>query len=263
MWVPKAGDAVTYEEYRLFIQENYRPLHSHLYQFSRAFLCPELVQALGSPSSSALSELCQVPHPQIYTFPMLRPEICDALIDEVEAFQRWCDENDLNKLRPNSMNNYGVILDSFGFDHCLQTLMGEVVTPFARQCFSDVGGGSLDRHHGFTVEYGVHKDLELGFHMDASDVTLNVCLGRDFCGGELYFRGIRCELCSQTSARPEEEFEISQVMGRAILHRGKHRHGARPVTAGERHNLILWCNSSQYAQSFRGEACPSWCESRM
>ena len=29
--------------------------------------------------------------------------------------------------------------------------------------------------------------------MDDSEVTLNVCLGKQFSGGELYFRGIRCE----------------------------------------------------------------------
>lgn len=29
--------------------------------------------------------------------------------------------------------------------------------------------------------------------MDDSEVTLNVCLGKQFCGGELFFRGVRCE----------------------------------------------------------------------
>jgi hypothetical protein len=33
----------------------------------------------------------------------------------------------------------------------------------------------------------------IGFHVDDSEVTLNVCLGKQFSGGELYFRGIRCE----------------------------------------------------------------------
>lgn len=28
--------------------------------------------------------------------------------------------------------------------------------------------------------------------MDDSEVTLNVCLGKHFSGGELYFRGVRC-----------------------------------------------------------------------
>ena len=192
---------------------------------------------------------------------MLRPEICEAIIEEVKSFESWCDVNELTNLRPNSMNSYGVILDNFGFEDCLQKLMEGVVVPFARQLFADVGGASLDKHHGFTVEYAVRKDVELGFHVDASDVTLNVCLGRDFQGGDLYFRGIRCDLCTQTEARPEEEFAISQVVGRAILHRGRHRHGARPVRAGERHNLILWCNSSSYAAALDPERCPSWCQS--
>lgn len=28
--------------------------------------------------------------------------------------------------------------------------------------FPDVGGSSLDSHHGFVVEYGLERDVELG-----------------------------------------------------------------------------------------------------
>ena len=28
--------------------------------------------------------------------------------------------------------------------------------------FSDVGGSTLDSHHGFVVEYGIDRDIELG-----------------------------------------------------------------------------------------------------
>ena len=28
--------------------------------------------------------------------------------------------------------------------------------------FSDVGGSTLDSHHGFVVEYGIDKDVNLG-----------------------------------------------------------------------------------------------------
>ena len=34
------------------------------------------------------------------------------------------------------------------------------------------------------------EDLDLDFHYDDSDVTLNVCLGKTFTGGELYFKGL-------------------------------------------------------------------------
>ena len=31
-----------------------------------------------------------------------------------------------------------------------------------------------------------------GFHVDDSEVTLNICLGKHFTGGDMYFDGIRC-----------------------------------------------------------------------
>ena len=33
----------------------------------------------------------------------------------------------------------------------------------------------------------------VGFHVDDAEVTLNVCLGKQFSGGELFFRGMRCD----------------------------------------------------------------------
>uniref|UniRef100_A0A7N2MQF9 Uncharacterized protein n=1 Tax=Quercus lobata TaxID=97700 RepID=A0A7N2MQF9_QUELO len=38
-----------------------------------------------------------------------------------------------------------------------------------------------------------------------------------------------------------EIFDYSHVPGRAVLHRGRHRHGARATTSGHRINLLLWC----------------------
>lgn len=39
----------------------------------------------------------------------------------------------------------------------------------------------------------LNKFVLLGFHVDDSEVTLNVCLGKHFSGGELFFRGVRCD----------------------------------------------------------------------
>jgi len=208
---------------------------------------------------AALREVYEEPHPEIYVFDLLRPEFCEALLEEVAWFERWSQDNDLPMIRPNTMNNYGAVLDSFGFETCLQRMMEEYVSPFASHLYPDVGGDSLDTHHGFTVEYKVGKDVELDFHVDQSDVTLNVCLGTTFSGGTLYFRGIRCALCQQTAPLPHEEFEVEHAPGQAILHRGKHRHGANPITDGERDNLILWCMSSRFAQVHDATLCPTWC----
>jgi hypothetical protein len=90
-------------------------------------------------------------------------------------------------------------------------------------------------------------------------ITLNVCLGKEFTGGELFFRGVRCAEHQETPWRPDEEFDIVHVPGRAILHRGRHRHGAHPITGGERYNLILWCGSSAYQGRYEKEHVPGWC----
>ena len=36
----------------------------------------------------------------------------------------------------------------------------------------------------------------------------------------------------------------NHVKGRCLIHSGKQRHGALPITSGKRCNLIVWCKSS-------------------
>lgn len=44
----------------------------------------------------------------------------------------------------------------------------------------------LDHHHSFIVQYKHDGgDAGLDMHHDAAEVTLNVCLGRDFSSGGL------------------------------------------------------------------------------
>ena len=43
----------------------------------------------------------------------------------------------------------------------------------------------------------------VGFHVDDSEVTLNVCLGKEFSGGELFFRGTRCDKHVNTGSQSE------------------------------------------------------------
>jgi hypothetical protein len=250
---------MNYREYCDLIRERYTPLHPHLFTLREEMFVAPLNAAVRARDPRALRSLCTEVHPGIYTFDMLRPRFRTELLEEIASFEAWCAENDLPLLRPNTMNNDGAVLDTFGFQDMLQKMMTRYVAPFARLFYADVGGDSLDSHHGFVVEYKPGKDVSLDFHVDASDVTLNVCLGRQFTGGELYFRGVRCGLCQQTPPRPKEEFQIVHVPGKAILHRGRHRHGAHPITSGERYNLILWCNSRAYDGRHDREHDPAFC----
>lgn len=38
--------------------------------------------------------------------------------------------------------------------------------------YPEVGGSTLDSHHGFVVEYGKDKDIELGNYMIASSLII-------------------------------------------------------------------------------------------
>ena len=181
------------------------------------------------------------------------------------------------------MNSYGIVLTEVGFDHLLTGLRERIVEPLAKALFPDTltvmdrkgdsgrcGGGShgdchsddncghhkesnaevatgkaaLDSHHGFVVQYRMGEDVDLGFHYDAAEVTLNICLGKNgFTGGDLYFRG----LLGSPDA-DEQHLKVSHAVGRGILHRGRHRHGALPISSGARYNLILWCRASALAR---------------
>ena len=52
-------------------------------------------------------------------------------------------------------------------------LMMQCVQPFAKFLYPSLGQ-LLDSHHGFVVEYEVGKDVNLGFHVDDSEVCITV-----------------------------------------------------------------------------------------
>lgn len=39
----------------------------------------------------------------------------------------------------------------------------------------------------------------------------------------------------------QEMYDYTHIPGQAVLHRGRHRHGARATSSGLRINLLLWC----------------------
>ena len=122
----------------------------------------------------------------------------------------------------------------------MQEWVDKLVTPMAKILYPLFVGKGLDSHHAFVVEYKVGKDEKLDFHVDDSEVTLNVCLGRIFTGGTLFFRGIRCAQHQQTDPQENELFDFGHLQGRGILHIGRHRHGANKIKSGERFNLVCF-----------------------
>ena len=262
-------------DYRDDVIGRYPRKHPELFEPSELprFLDPRLRVALDQcaaksdqDAAGTLQALWTEESRGLYALPFFTLEYCQMLSAECEHFEEWCSAEGVALHRPNTMNNHGAILDDFGMEGMMQELMLKVVQPLSKAAsFGDVGGDELRTHHAFLVAYAMGKDLDLSFHVDSSDVTLNVCLGKEFEGGGLFFRGVRCRKHQQGGADEYETTTYAHRPGVALLHRGHHRHGAHKITSGERHNLILWCRADpKERQTSEGDnakphVCQPWC----
>lgn len=183
---------------------------------------------------------------QIFSLAVFTPGFMTQFVEELEHFER----SGLPVSRPNSMNNYGMILHDLGFSPLMDVLVTRYLAPLARVLYpQDAAAQLLDSHHSFTVEYRLGQDVDLGFHYDDSDVTLNVCLGKEFTGGELYFKGLY--------HHPEthrESLTLAHTPGRGYIHLGQHRHGAHQIMGGERINLIIWGRNNAHRMAAEAAA---------
>ena len=83
-----------------------------------------------------------------------------------------------------------ILLSELGFDKdFLDKLRKDYLQPVASLLYPEwVGPSGLDSHRAFTVSYeAVGGDRDLAYHYDNAEVTINVCLGQRFSGGELSF----------------------------------------------------------------------------
>ncbi|XP_033646815.1 2-oxoglutarate and iron-dependent oxygenase domain-containing protein 2-like [Asterias rubens] len=235
---------------RDLISANYTPLHPHVYNIQKNYFSPVFLSIVDACKSgrvnveSLMNMLHQEHAEQVFSFPLFTQQFCQDFIEEICHFE----STDLPKGRPNTMNNYGVLLDDLGFgDQFVTPLIQEYLTPITKLLYPDCGGASLDSHKAFVVKYKLGEDLSLAYHYDNAEVTLNVSLGKEFSDGSLYFGDMRWVPPQETACT-----ESTHKPTFALLHRGQHKHGALPIRSGERYNLIIWMRSSVV----RNRCCP-------
>mmetsp|Transcript_854 Transcript_854/g.1822 ORF Transcript_854/g.1822 Transcript_854/m.1822 type:complete len:526 (+) Transcript_854:45-1622(+) len=218
-------------------------VHKSLFQqpacWKEEWLAEEFWKAHRDGSEAAWRALLKEESPgAVYSFPVFSESFCDMLLAEIFNFY----SSGLEARRPNSMNNYGIILNEIGLEPLIDSLQ-QMLQPLGEMLFS--GPGSVwDGQHCFIVRYRSGEDLGLDMHTDDSDVTVNICLGLQFEGAGLQFCGLM-----GAPAHRKHSYTYHHVKGRAVFHLGRQRHGADDITSGERLNLILWNHSSTYRQS--------------
>eukprot|EP00759_Apiculatamorpha_spiralis_P008790 PhF_6_TR15660/c0_g1_i1/m.24335 len=182
----------------------------------------------------------------VYSFTLFTPEFCKLLIEEFDHYEEWSKENNVRIRRPNSMNNYGSIMSYMGLSPLIRALQETILTPLSALKFplEATFGGGFTSFHAFQIQYAVGRDKGLDMHTDQSDVTFNVCLGRDFTGSTLTF-------CGLLGSRQHRKFRTSysHVPTRCVFHLGRHRHGADDIATGERVNLVIWNENLPFQSS--------------
>lgn len=200
---------------------------------------PEFLAALRENSDEAWANVITEHSPgAVFSCKMMSDDFCRMLIEEVDHFS----SSGLPARRPNSMNNYGIILNEIGWRPMVDILQDHVMAKIAARTWPHIS--PFDGHHTFIVRYKEGEDLGLDMHTDDSDVTFNLCLGKEFTGAGLSF----CGLMGSPEHR-KQSYIFKHEVGRVVWHLGRQRHGADDIQSGERLNLILWNHSSRYRDS--------------
>ena len=228
----------------------------------RRWIRPELLAVADAWRRDAragfagVDALCRVEAPGVVSFPALTDDFCDALVREVDHYRR----SGLPSRNPNSMNQYGLILNDVGMRGTFSAFLKYVLLPVGARLFGDDrdrsravggaahagedwGGATLSDHHTFVVQYAKGRDTHLDMHIDECDVTFNFGLtdAAHFAGNDLTFCGM---YYADTHRRRSATYKHAR--GRCVVHSGKRRHGALDIEDGERASLIMWTKSSSF-----------------
>ena len=188
------------------------------------------LQLLQDINTKKTSDFIKKETDEVYSFKIFSKKFLIMINEEIENFYA----TGLEAHRPNSMNNYGVILNDIGMKPMLDVFQRTCIIPIAKVLFPEYSKNIVD-HHTFIVKYNANEDVGLDMHTDDSDVTFNVCLGKDFKGSTLSF-------CGNMGDPAHRKFThtYQHEIGRGVIHLGNRRHGADDIISGTRINLVMW-----------------------
>ena len=113
------------------------------------------------------------------------------------------DEN--SEIHANSMHENAIPFSNLSLNQCINDFIKNYFTKIANLLYPDRFKKKFDGIHSYVVRYGDNYDRNLGFHVDDSLITINLCLKNDSKGSELCFSGIRCPLHIDTPSMKNEK----------------------------------------------------------
>ena len=200
-----------------------------------------------------LAELMDEELYDVYSFPLLSADFCSKLQGYVRAVAKMLQQESKEYSHLHSTIRD---LDTIGLGWLNDILFHVILKPISSHLFqeSEMMGRDLDWRQGYIAAYSASPSeakprQRLVPHTDDSEVTMNVCIGDDFTGGNLHFKGLR----GTPRGGIDLVGEYKPQIGRAIVHAGRHFHEVSVVTAGDRFAYIMWSRSWN---GVRASTCP-------
>lgn len=141
-------------------EEAYQPLRKtpELFEtFLRdEWLAPTLMQIVEAARRGEKHTLLRKETEGIYSFDVFTEEFCRKLLDEVDNYF----DTGLPVRRPNSMNNYGLIVNEIGMKPALTEFQQSILLPIAKLLWPEIGN-AFHNHHSFMVQYRANEDAGL------------------------------------------------------------------------------------------------------
>ena len=177
----------------------------------------------------------------VYIGKIFTDEFCEDVLERISHVDAQA--NAARCIAANSMHWNALPAAQIG----IEPLVGSLVELFDQDIAPNILPERLrlpiDDIHSYIVRYGHSSDRDLGFHIDDSFLTLNICLNEGFTGSELVFEGERCPTHVDTHSSAHERLCVEHQKGSMVVHPGKNRHFVNWISSGERCNLIIWCQN--------------------
>jgi len=194
--------------------------------------------------------------PAVFLSPLFSKNQCDKLLQAVRSQPNR--EGD-SAGRPNSMQDYGVVVHDPALSAKIDRLANQQLRQSIKALFPNLPHYAFADHHAFLTSYGNEANNDLSLHVDASHITLNICLDSNVQGTELVFSGTRCSRHLDAAPDKEPAFHAFR-QGQALLHAGNQRHMVTPLKSGTRHNLVIWYRlqgeNCDHDSSWVRQGCP-------
>ena len=197
----------------------------------------------------------------IYQGQIVSDRFCDLILDRVKEYEQLGTDGPFE--HANSMHEKAILTQQLDLEPMVESFSNFFIKNIASEILPDGHLPEVDGVHSYIVRYSEALDHDLGFHVDDSILTINLCLNDGWGGSELVFEGTRCPRHIETPAADGERTCIDHKRGHIVFHHGKNRHYVSRIEGGERYNLIIWCqNSAEYSRWFdasRTRTCLDFC----